>query len=117
MPTNENRIMYTLCIRYTLDPNRVKHFRAYVEHELAAIRNAGGKIVGYWLPTDFAGPTNIAYGLIDFPTLALYEQYRQALADDPLHQRNVDELVRNGAVINMERSIIERCGDGNQPLA
>jgi hypothetical protein len=46
--------MYTLCIRYTLDPNRLKHFRDYVEHELAAIRNAGGKIVGYWLPTDFA---------------------------------------------------------------
>lgn len=58
--------MYTLCIRYTLDPNRLKHFRDYVEHELEAIRNAGGKIVGYWLPTDFAGPTNIAYGLIDF---------------------------------------------------
>ena len=62
--------MYTLCIRYTLDPNRLKHFREYVEHELQAIRNAGGKIVGYWLPTDYAGPTNVAYGLIDFLTLA-----------------------------------------------
>ena len=56
-------------IRYTLEPNRLKHFRDYVEHELEPIRNAGGKIVGYWLPTDFAGPTNIAYGLIDFVTL------------------------------------------------
>jgi hypothetical protein len=37
--------MYTLCIRYTLDPNRLKHFREYVEHELEAIRNAGGKIM------------------------------------------------------------------------
>lgn len=106
--------MYTVCIRYTLDPNRVQHFRTYVENELEAIRNAGGKIVGYWLPTDFAGPTSIAYGLIDFLRLASYEQYRKALADDPLHQRNVDELTRSGAVLNMERSIIERCTDGKE---
>jgi NIPSNAP len=106
--------MYTLCIRYTLDPNRLKHFRQYVEHELEAIRNAGGKLIGYWLPTDFAGPNNIAYGLIDFLTLAGYEQYRKALVDDPLHQRNADELTHSGAVISMERSFIERCGDGKE---
>ncbi|MGF6571112.1 uncharacterized protein (DUF1330 family) [Paraburkholderia sp. GAS333] len=106
--------MHTLCIRYTLDQNRLKHFRDYVERELEAIRNAGGKIVGYWLPTDFAGPTNVAYGLIDFLTLASYEHYREALADDPLHMRNADELMRSGAVLSMERSIIERCVDGNE---
>jgi hypothetical protein len=106
--------MYTLCIRYTLDPNQLKHFRDYVEHELAAIRNAGGKIVGYWLPTDFAGPNNIAYGLIDFLTLDSYEEYRKALAENPLHQRNAEALTHSGAVLKMERSIIERCNDGKQ---
>jgi len=104
--------MYTLCIRYTLDPNRVAHFRTYVEGELEAIRNAGGKIVDYWLPTDFAGPNHIAYGLIDFLTLGAYEQYRKALAENPLHQRNADELARSGAVLSMERSFLERCDDG-----
>ena len=74
----------------------------------------GGKVIGYWLPTDFSGPNNVAYGLIDFLTLASYEQYRKALADHPLHQRNDDELTRSGAVINMERSIIERCSDGKE---
>jgi hypothetical protein len=44
-------------------------------------------------------------------TFASYEQYRKALADDPLHQRNAEELTRSGAIINMERSIIERCSD------
>jgi hypothetical protein len=44
-------------------------------------------------------------------TLAAYEQYRKVLADDPLHQRNADELTRSSAVINVERSIIERCSD------
>lgn len=106
--------MYTLCIRYTLDPNRLKPFRDYVENELEAIRNAGGKVIGYWLPTDFAGPNNIAYGLIDFLTLASYEQYRKTLADDPLHQRNADELIRSGAVIQMERSIIKGFSDGKE---
>ena len=46
--------------------------------------------------------------------LASYEQYRKALADDPLHQRNADELTRSGAVLSMERSIIEKCGDGKE---
>jgi NIPSNAP len=104
------------CTRFAFvtHSNRLKHFRDYVERELEAIRSAGGKIIGYWLPTDYARPNNIAYGLIDFLTLAAYEQYRKALADDPLHQRNADELTRSGAVINMERSIIERCGDGKE---
>jgi hypothetical protein len=57
-------------------PNRLRPFRDYAEHELDAIRNAGGKIIGYWLRTDFAGPNNIAYGLIDFLTLESYETYR-----------------------------------------
>jgi hypothetical protein len=52
--------------------------------------------------------------MIDFLTLASYEEYRKALADDPLHQRNADELTRSSTVINMERSIIERCSDGKE---
>jgi len=103
--------MYTLCIRYTLDPNRIAHFRSYVEAELDAIRRSGGKIVGYFLPTDFAGPTNEAYGLIDFLSLASYEQYRRALAADSAHKKNVSELERSGAIVAMHRSIIERFGD------
>ncbi len=103
--------MYTLSIRYTLDPNRLQHFRTYVEDELPVIVRSGGKLVGYFLPTDFAGPTNIAYGLIDFLTLASYEQYRKALAADSDHTRNADVLERSGAVLAINRSIIERVGE------
>ena len=49
--------------------------------------------------------------LIGFLTLAAYEQYRKALADDPLHKQNTAELERSGAIINMERSVIERHGE------
>jgi hypothetical protein len=103
--------MYTLCIRYTLDPNRLEAFRTYVEEEVPVIRRSGGQIVGYYLPTDFAGPTNIGYGLTEFETLAGYEQYRRTLADDPAHGRNVAMLVESGAVLNMERSFIRRHDD------
>ncbi len=104
--------MLTLCIRYVIDPNRIAHFRAYVEAELEAIQRSGGNIVGYFLPTDFAGPTNEAYGLIDFATLSSYEQYRGALANDSLHRKNAAELERSGAIVAMNRSIIERVGTG-----
>ena len=39
--------------------------------------------MGYYLPTKIAGPTNSALGLIDFPNLAAYEQYRARLLTDP----------------------------------
>jgi NIPSNAP len=103
--------MLTLCIRYIIDPNRVAHFRTYVEAELQAIRRSGGKIVGYFLPTDFAGPTNEAYGLISFSSLAGYEKYRRALAADPLHRKNAAALERSGVIVAMNRSIIEQVGD------
>jgi hypothetical protein len=103
--------MLTLCIRYTIDPNKLASFKAYVEAELDVIRRSGGKLLGYFLPTDFAGPTNEAYGLIDFLTLSNYEQYRHALAEDPNHQTNAAELERSGAIVAMNRSIIKRVGN------
>jgi hypothetical protein len=100
--------MLTLCIRYTIDPNKLAAFRRYVEAEQEPIRKSGGKTLGYFLPTDFAGPTNEALGLIDFVTLDDYHTYRRALADDPDHKRNVAELERSGVVVSMNRSMVER---------
>ncbi len=100
--------MITLAIRYTIDPNKLSDFKIYVDAELEPIRRSGGKIVGYFLPTDFSGPTNEALGLIDLPTLADYEQYRAALANDPEHKKNAARLEQSGAVVSMNRSIIRR---------
>jgi hypothetical protein len=33
--------MLTLCIRYTIDPNKLASFKAYVEAELDVIRRSG----------------------------------------------------------------------------
>lgn len=102
--------MITLCIRYTLDPNKIADFKAYVEAELDPIRRSGGDVIGYFLPTDFSGPTNEALGLIDLPNLAVYEQYRAALASDPEHKKNAARLEQSGVIVSMNRSIISRAG-------
>ena len=100
--------MITLYLRYKIDPNRLSDFAKYAADEQIPIAESGGKIVGYFLPTDFAGPTNEAFGLIDFPSLAEYEVYRARLAAHPLHKENAGLLANAGAVLSTRRSLIER---------
>jgi len=100
--------MITLHLRYTIDPNKLRDIRTYVEAELKPIRECGGDVVGYFLPTDFAGATNEALGLIDFPSLADYEIYRAKLAAHPLHKQYVEVLERSGALLSIQRSLIQR---------
>jgi len=102
--------MITLCIRYTFDPNKLNDLKEYVEAEQGPIVRSGGKTIAYFLPTDFAGPTNEAIGLIDLPNLAAYETYRTTLANDLEHKRNVTRLEASGATLAMNRSIIQRIG-------
>jgi hypothetical protein len=102
--------MITLFLRYTFNPNKIRDFKSYVDAELEPIRRCGGRIVGYFLPTDFAGPDNEACGLIDFESLATYEQYRAALADDPAHKTNAARLEESGAIVSVNRSLIRRAG-------
>jgi len=100
--------MITLCIRYTFNPDRVGDIREYFETEQEVIERSGGKIVGYFLPTDFAGPTNEAIGLIDIPSMADYEEYRKKLTDDPRHKENIARLEQSSASVAMNRSFIQR---------
>lgn len=100
--------MVTLCIRYKFNPDKLAGIRNYFENEQRVIERSGGKIVGYFLPTDFAGPTDEAIGLIDLPSMAAYEEYRRTLADDPEHKRNVARLEESGANVAMNRYFIQR---------
>jgi hypothetical protein len=100
--------MITLCIRYRFNPDRLAGVREYFETEQGVIERSGGKIVGYFLPTDFAGPTNEAIGLIDLPSMGAYEEYRKRLAEDPEHKANVARLEQSGASVAMDRSFIRR---------
>ena len=71
-----------LSVRYTLDANKLADFEAYARALPGPVERCGGKFVAYSLPTKLAGPTNTALGLIDFPTLADYELYREKLMSD-----------------------------------
>lgn len=100
--------MLTLCIRYKFSPEKLTDIARYFQAEQAVIERCGGRIVGYFLPTDFAGANNEAIGLIDLPPLAAYEDYRTALAADPEHKENIAWLEHSGAQVAMNRSFIRR---------
>ena len=103
--------MITLSIRYTLDVNKLAEFDAYVRALPPQVERCGGKFVGYFLPTKLAGPTNFAIGLIDFPDLTAYEQYRQNLAADTDAAENVRKAERAGCILNEDRAFLRRCPD------
>src|SRR5262249_24042321 len=100
--------MLTLCIRYTLDANKLADFATYAQALRAPIERCGGAYVDYYLPTKIAGPTNTALGLIDFPDLATYEEYRDKLASDPGGLECLRRAEAAGCILNEDRSFIRR---------
>jgi hypothetical protein len=100
--------MITLSIRYTLDPRKLADFAAYARALAEPIRQSGGKTIGYFLPTKFAGPTNIALALIDFPSLAAYETYREALAANPANIEALRRADESGCILVEDRSFVQR---------
>ena len=100
--------MYTLFLRYTIDPNKLADWKAYAEAEIAPITESGGKVIGYYAPTDFAGDTAEAFATIDVGTMAEYETYRKKLADDPNHKDYAAKLQASGVIRSVYRAIIQR---------
>ena len=100
--------MITLCIRYTLDARKRDDFERYARGLTRIIPRCGGDLVGYWLPTKFAGPTNVALALINFPSLAAYEQYRERLGQDPDNVEGVRRAEESGCILVEDRAFMER---------
>ena len=100
--------MITLCIRYTIDQNKLADFEAYAKAWPPIIERCGGKLIGYYLPTKIAGPTNFAMAIIDFENLAAYQQYRDRLGQDPDAKANVQRIERTGCIRNEDRAILHR---------
>lgn len=100
--------MMTLCIRYTLDANKLTDFEAYARAIRQPVERCGGKFIAYYLPTKIAGPTNAAFGLIDFPDLASYERYREKLLADPDGIESLRRAEAAGCILNEERSFVRR---------
>jgi NIPSNAP len=100
--------MMTLCIRYTLDVNKLADFEAYARALPQPVERCGGKFVAYYLPTKIAGPTNTAWGLIEFPDLASYERYREKLMADSDGIESLRRVEAAGCILNEERSFVRR---------
>jgi len=100
--------MITLSIRYTIDPRKRGDFERYARALGIVIPRCGGELVGYWMPTLFAGPTNIALALIDFPDLAAYEQYRERLAKDGDNVESVRRVQESGCIRVEDRTYLQR---------
>jgi hypothetical protein len=100
--------MMTLCIRYTLDANKLADFETYAHSLRKPIERCGGIFVDYYLPTKVAGPTNAALGLIDFENLAAYEQYRAKLLADPDAVECLRRAEAAGCILNEDRAFVRR---------
>jgi hypothetical protein len=100
--------MITVCIRYTIDIHKTSDFEQYARKWPEPIRRCGGELVGYYLPTKIAGPTNFALALINFPSLAAYEQYRDCLMHDAEAKTNVDFADNSGCILIEDRSILQQ---------
>jgi hypothetical protein len=100
--------MITLSIRYTIDANKLADFEAYAAALPDAAERCGARSVQYYLPTKFAGPTNSALALIDFPSLAAYEQYRAALASDAKAGELARRADQSGCILVEDRAILRR---------
>ncbi len=100
--------MYTLFLKYTIHPDKLQAWKAYVEAEFAPIAESGGKITGYYAPTEFAGATSEAFATIDVGTMAEYEVYRAKLAAHKTHKENAAKVVQEGAILSVYRAIVQR---------
>ena len=99
--------MITLSIRYTIEARKRPEFERYARSLTKIVPRCGGDLVGYWLPTRFAGATNQALALISFPSLAAYEQYRQRLAEDADNVEAIRRADESGCILVEDRTILE----------
>jgi uncharacterized protein (DUF1330 family) len=98
--------MITCVIQYTLDPHRIEAFEEYARRWPPIIERCGGQLVGYYLPKE--GANNFAVALIDFESLARYEDYRKRLADDPDAKQNLADARQSRCVLVESRSFLRR---------
>ena len=98
----------TLCIRYTIDANKLADFEKYASRWPEVINRCGGKLAGYYGPTKLAGPTNFALALIEFRDLASYERYREALMKDTEAVANVTAAEAAKCIFVEDRSFLKR---------
>ncbi|HKW48480.1 MAG TPA: NIPSNAP family protein [Gemmatimonadaceae bacterium] len=91
-------------IRYQIDPFQLDAFRTYAENWGRIIPRCGGHLIGYFLPHE--GTNDVAWGLIAFPSLAAYEQYRTRLREDAAARDNFLMAQSKRLILREERTFV-----------
>jgi hypothetical protein len=100
------RLMSIVCfIRYDIDPFQRGAFKTYAESWGRIIPLCGGSLVGYFLPHE--GTNHIAWGLIQFESLAAYESYRARLKQDSAARENFAFAQAHRFILREERTFLE----------
>jgi hypothetical protein len=100
-----NSVDVTCFIRYQIDPVQREEFQKYAENWGRIIPRCGGRLVGYFLPSE--GTNDIAWGLIAFDSLASYETYRKRLKADPEARENFAFARDKRLILREERTFLE----------
>ena len=95
----------TCVIRYEIDPFQRDAFKEYAEGWGRIIPRCGGHLIGYFLPHE--GTNDVAWGLIAFDSLALYEAYRARLKADPEALENFALAQAKRFIRREERTFVE----------
>jgi hypothetical protein len=96
----------TVFIRYQLDPFKRALFEQYAGRWLTIIPQAGGDLIGYWMPHE--GTNNIAFALISFENLAAYENYRARLRTDSDGAANFAFAEEHKFILAEERTFLRK---------
>jgi hypothetical protein len=96
--------MITCTLRYTIDPYKLNEFEHYAKLWIPLVNQLGGTHHGYFLPSE--GANNIALALFSFPSLALYEQYRQKIVDHPACRAAFQYAENTRCIVSYERSFM-----------
>ena len=97
--------MVTCYLRYIIDPYKLKEFENYGRMWIPLVNRMGGTHHGYFLP--YEGANNVALSLFSFPSLAEYEQYRQAIHSDPECQAALTYAEKTRCIISYERNFMQ----------
>lgn len=96
--------MVTCYLRYIIDPYKLGDFETYARLWIPLVNRLGGTHHGYFLPHE--GASNVAVALFSFPTLAVYEEYRARMVDDPECQEAHIFADRTRCILSYERTFM-----------
>jgi hypothetical protein len=100
----QEKPVITCVVDYVIDPLKIAAFEAFAERWMELVTRSGGVHHGYFLPAE--GASDRALALFSFPSLALYEAYREGFGSDPdfiAADRIRDE---SGCVLRYDRSFM-----------